>query len=177
MQLNKIMMAAVLAMGASSAAYAADAGHGKITFTGSIIDAACSVAPESEDQTIPLGQIAKSQLALSGNTGKSTPRNFEIKLENCDTTTAKQVVVTYTGTPSVYDPDSLGITGTASGASVVLTDGSGKKIQLGTATDPRPIQDGTNNLAFSAYVQGGGASATITEGEFQAVTDFTLAYP
>lgn len=175
MQLNKIMLAAVLAFGASSMAHA-DAGHGKITFTGSIIDAACSVAPESEDQTVPLGQIAKSQLALNGNTGKSTPRNFEIKLENCDTATANQVTVTYTGTPSSYDADSLGITGTASGASVVMTDGSGTKIKLGQATAPRPIQNGTNNLVFSAYVQGGGASATITEGEFQSVTDFTLAY-
>ena len=44
MKLNKIMMAAVIAFGASSFAQAADQGHGKVTFTGSIIDAPCSIA-------------------------------------------------------------------------------------------------------------------------------------
>lgn len=43
MKLNKIMLATVLAFGVSSLANAADQGHGKVTFTGSIIDAPCSL--------------------------------------------------------------------------------------------------------------------------------------
>lgn len=39
-------------------ANAADQGHGTVTFTGSIIDAPCSIAPESIDQTVNLGQIS-----------------------------------------------------------------------------------------------------------------------
>lgn len=36
MKLNKIMLATVLAFGVSSLANAADQGHGKVTFTGSM---------------------------------------------------------------------------------------------------------------------------------------------
>ena len=81
MKLNKIMLAAVMAFGVSTVANAAvkDQGHGKVTFSGSIIDAPCSIAPESLDQTVELGAI--SNVALKSG-GKSTPRNFQIKLED-----------------------------------------------------------------------------------------------
>ncbi len=173
MKLNKIMMAALLTFGAATAVQA-DQGSGRVTFNGTIIDAPCSVSPDSEDQTVALGQIARSQLE---NSGSSTPRNFEIRLENCDASTQNTVSATFTGSPSQYDADSLGVTGTGGGVSVVLTDGSGAKIVLGTPTAARPFQNGNTNLVFSAFVQGGGAAATITEGQFTAVTDFTLAYP
>lgn len=71
MKLNKLV--SVLALGLSMAAisnvYAVDdvanQGQGKITFTGSIIDAACSISPETSDQEVSLGQIAASQLATT----------------------------------------------------------------------------------------------------------------
>ncbi|WP_455817197.1 fimbrial protein [Pseudomonas cerasi] len=80
MNLNKTILAAFVALGSISMVHAADQGHGKITFTGSIIDAPCSISPESIDQTVELGQI--SNIALKDG-GKSTPKFFSIKLENC----------------------------------------------------------------------------------------------
>ncbi|EKS6888719.1 type 1 fimbrial protein [Enterobacter bugandensis] len=177
MKLNLIFLATTIAMGMSSSVYASGGG-GKISFSGSIIDAACSVAPESEDQAISLGQITSSQLGNGGtNDGKSKPRNFEIKLENCTTTTKNSVTTTFTGSPSAYDSDSLGVTGSGGGVSIVLTDGSGTKIALGKETAPTMLADGNNTLRFAAYVEGGGTSATITEGDFSAVAGFTLTYP
>lgn len=177
MKLNKIMMVAVVAFGMSSLAHAAvkDQGHGKVTFTGSIIDAPCSISPESIDQTISLGQISK--VALKDG-GQSTPRNFSIDLENCEVgeKDKNKVSVTFTGMESVAGNGLLGITGTAKGASVAITDGSGKVIELGKATKAQQLQNGNNTLNFAAYMQGDGASAAVTEGEFQAVADFTLAY-
>ncbi|EPL9180877.1 fimbrial protein [Serratia marcescens] len=176
MKLNKVMMATVLALGVSSTAFAADQGHGKVTFTGSIIDAPCSITPESIDQTVELGQISKVAL-LDG--GKSTPRNFSIDLENCVFTgddAKNKVTVTFTGMESAANNGLLGITGTASGASVAITEGSGQVIALGQPTKEQALQNGNNTLSFAAYLQGDGASATITEGDFQAVADFTLAY-
>jgi type 1 fimbria pilin len=171
MKLNKIMMAAVIALGVSSVAHAADQGHGKVTFTGSIIDAPCSIAPESGDQTVDLGQISKSSLL---NNGKSTPRNFTIALENCDATTPNAVSVTFTGAESVAGNGLLGITGTAAGAAVAITDGSGAVIELGKPSKPQNLQGGNNTLSFAAYMQG--ESDTIVEGAFQSIADFTLAY-
>lgn len=173
MNMTKTLLAAVIALGVTSAANAADQGHGKVTFTGSIIDAPCSIVPESLDQTVELGAI--SNVALK-DSGKSTPRNFEIKLENCEfgsPAEKNKVSVTFTGAASSNNADLLGITGTAQGAGVAITHGS-SVVKLGQATDVQTLQNGNNTLPFSAYVQGD--SATITEGDFQAVADFTLAY-
>lgn len=182
MKLNKNVLVAVAALGLASMASmanAADQGHGKVTFTGAIIDAPCSISPDSIDQTVSLGQV--SNVALK-NSGKSTPRNFFINLENCDFGTPaskNKVAVTFTGMESKADNGLLGITGTAKGASIAITDGTGEVIKLGKATKATKqqyLQNGNNTLSFAAYLQGDGASAAITEGDFQAVADFTLAY-
>ncbi len=179
MKLNKIMLAAVMALGVSSLAHAADQGHGKVTFSGSIIDAPCSIAPESLVQTVELGAI--SNVALK-NGGKSTPRNFQIKLENCELTTKNPgknntVALTFSGSASEADSKLLGITGTAKGAGIAITDGAGTNIELGKPSKARELQSGANTLSFAAYLQGSSAStAVIVPGEFQSVADFTLAY-
>ena len=59
MKLNKLAL--VLGLGltvAAGSAFAADQGHGTVKFVGSIIDAPCSIHPDSENQTVPLGQIS-----------------------------------------------------------------------------------------------------------------------
>ncbi|HDH0696921.1 TPA: type 1 fimbrial protein [Klebsiella aerogenes] len=176
MKMNKPLLAAAVILGMSSLAHAADQGHGKVTFTGSIIDAPCSIASESIDQTVELGQISNAALKDSG---QSTPKNFDIKLEDCSfgTPAAKnKVAVTFTGMESAAGNGLLGITGNAKGASVAITQADGQVIKLGTPTKEQALQDGNNTLSFAAYMQGDGASAVITEGDFQAVADFTLAY-
>jgi P pilus assembly protein, pilin FimA len=53
-------------------ANAADQGSGKVTFTGQIIDAPCSINPQDVEQEVKLGSIAIGALKSSG---KSTHRN------------------------------------------------------------------------------------------------------
>lgn len=168
---NKLVLASFVAMAMSSFAHAAstDQGHGTVTFTGSIIDAPCSIDPDSVDQVVPLGEIASASLQKGGT---STPRQFQIKLLNCSVETAKAVTTTFTGAEGAGGR--LGIDGTAKGASIALTDGKGDLIKLGQPTDPQTIQDGNNTLEFAAYLQGDGAS--IVPGEFHSISNFTLAY-
>ncbi|HIE1061110.1 TPA: fimbrial protein [Serratia marcescens] len=175
MKLNKTLLAVAMSFGIVSMAQAADQGHGKVTFTGSIIDAPCSISPESIDQTVDLGQISKVALV---DGGKSTPRNFSIDLEDCsfgNPASKNKVQVTFTGMESATNSGLLGITGTAKGAAIAITQGNGEVIKLGQPTKEQVLQDGKNTLTYAAYVQGEGADA-ITEGDFQAVADFTLAY-
>lgn len=162
------LAALVIALGTASTAYAVD--NGKVTFTGSIIDSPCSITADTVDQIVDLGQVSKVVLL---NDGKSTPRQFSIDLQDCTLTTADEVTVTMTGAQSAVHPNLLGITGSATGASIAITDGSGSVIELGTPSSPRLIQNGSNTLAFAAYLQGG---TTVTEGDFQSVVDFSLAY-
>ncbi|CAI0733967.1 fimbrial protein [Serratia quinivorans] len=189
MNMNKNLIAAVLAtlaMGSLvSTANAANQGSGSVTFTGSIIKAPCSIAPDSVDQTVDLGSVANKALEKGG---KSAPQNFNIKLQSCDISdlTDKTVTTTFTGTPSKANANNLGLTGTASGASIVLTQG-GTDIKLGEPTIATKVSDGENTLTFAAFLQGestisgSGASATtaysaIVPGDFKSVANFTLAY-
>ncbi|HFF8521777.1 TPA: fimbrial protein [Providencia rettgeri] len=177
MKLKSIAIASVMAMGLISTANAADQGHGKVTFYGSIIDAPCSIKAGDENQSINLGSI--SNVALKDG-GKSTPVPFSINLESCSfgSPAAKnKVTVTFAGAASSVNSDLLGITGTASGAGIAMTaQGSKSLIKLGEPTAEQTLVDGNNTLSFAAYVQGEGTGTDIVEGSFQAVTDFTLAY-
>lgn len=181
MKLNKIVLGVSLALGVSCFANAAndaykDQGHGTVSFTGSIIDAPCSIDPESIDQTVNLGQVSNVALAENGNTGTSTPQNFEIRLEKCNIEgTGKSVTAKFTGAEGGTD-GMLGITGTAKGASIAMTDGSGKLIDLGTSTEAQDLQNGRNTLLFAAYLQGDGSSSSIIPGDFKSVANFTLSY-
>ncbi|HGL4620246.1 TPA: fimbrial protein [Citrobacter koseri] len=153
----------------------ADEGHGRINFTGSVIDAPCSISPESIDQTVDLGQVSNAALKKDFNRGTSTPKNFEIKLENCMLSPGQETVTT-TFTGAEGKNGKLGITGNASGAGIVLTDGGNSILTLGEATTPQRLKDGSNTLLFSAYLQGDGILTDITAGDFSAVADFKLNY-
>lgn len=184
MKFNKIVTALIFASGmaAFGANAASDAGAGRVDFRGSIIDAACSIDPDSSVIDVNLGQIASKQ--LNGG-GSSTPVNFEINLKNCqlssddsgpETRAAKNTVtVTFGGSSANATNDLLGITGDASGAGVAMTDASGNRITLGQATPARALIEGDNTLGFSAFLVGlGGQEATT--GNFASTADFTLAY-
>ncbi|ATM76053.1 MULTISPECIES: fimbrial protein [Serratia] len=182
MKLNKTVLCVSLALGIASYAHAADPtpvkdqGHGTVTFTGSIIDAPCSIDPDTIDQTVKLGQISNVALAENGNKGTSTPKNFEIRLEKCNIgDKGKSVTATFTGAPGGTD-GLLGMTGSAKGASIAMVDGSGKIIKLNEAITAQALQNGNNTLLFSAYLQGDGASASIVPGDFKSTANFTLDY-
>ena len=159
-----------LLVGSMSVAQAAD---GTVTFLGSVHSGACSIKPDSVDQTIPLGAIAKHQLQAGG---KSEPRRLLIELEGCDLAglTDNTVTTTFTGAPSSVVPGALGTVGSAGNVGIMMTHGS-KPVELGVATTPQVIAAGDNTLEFGAYVQGA-ATDPIVPGSFSAVTNFTLAY-
>ncbi|WP_145544381.1 fimbrial protein [Yersinia massiliensis] len=176
MKLTKLAIAlgmSIAVMATAANAAPKDEGQGTVTFNGSIIDSPFSITPDTIDQTVNLGQISN---VILKDGGKSKPKNFQIKLENCDTATLKTVSTKFTSSHSTGNGDLLGITGTARGASIAITDGAGDVIKLGESGKAQTIQDGNNVLAFSAYLQGDGASSTIIPGEFQSIANFSLAY-
>lgn len=178
MKLNKIMLASVMAMGLSSFAHAADQGQGRVTFTGSIIDAPCSVSPDSENQEVSLGQIAKSVL---DNGGKSAAQKFAIKLTDCDFSSpgaTNKISATFSGVSANANNTLINISGQAIGAGVGIQTYQGEQVTLGQATNAVALLgSGDQELEFSAFLQGlNNATAPITEGDFSAVANFQLAY-
>lgn len=179
--MKKVILAVLISGAMSASALAAEAGSGSVTFTGSIIEAACSIAPNSVDQTVELGAVASSQLA---DNGKSAPQTFEIELQNCDMsfeteagTPVKTVSATFTGGISANDTTStqLAIVGSAAGAGVVITGSNGVPVKLdgSVSTAPVAIQNGKNILQYAAYLQG---NDTVVPGDFTALTNYTLSY-
>lgn len=179
MKLNRIALATLMAIGVATAANAADQGSGKVTFVGSIIDAPCSIAPESLDQTVQMGAISNVALA---DGGASAPVAFSIELTDCAVPTAgvkDTVTVTFTGTESTYPAGagSLGLLGSASGAFIELATADSTRVELNTATAARQIADGANaTLSFTAKLKGAGTGIDVVPGSFQVPANFVLAY-
>jgi type 1 fimbria pilin len=150
-----------------------DQGHGTIKFVGAIIDAPCSIAPESVDQTVQMGEIANSLLKANG----ATPlRPFEIHLEACDITTALNATITFDGIPSDSTKSSLALNGGGSGGAIALVNKStGEDIVLGSPTKVANLVNGDNHLKFGAKVISVKDAAIIT-GEFDATSDFIMTY-
>lgn len=109
---NKIFLAmAAAGMMCATSAFAAtiptaDAGQGTITFSGSVIDAPCSIVPESQNIQVNLGQISVKSLAAADK--NSDPVPFTINLAQCSfddlgnnstagTTNYSKVAVEFTG--------------------------------------------------------------------------------
>lgn len=150
-------------------------GNGTVNFVGSIIDAPCSISPESADQTVDMGMIATNTLDAYG---ESAPQKFNIKLEGCALETAQSVDVTFNGIADNAAMDQLQLQGFAKGAAIEMrNEKSGEKIVLGTATNFDGLIDGTNTLNLSAKLVKTAADKNgIVPGDFTATTNFVLTY-
>ena len=178
MKMNKLASVFAIALGMSAmgvqAAEIEDQGRGTVTFYGSIIDAPCSISPESSNQEVYLGQVAAHSL---DNKGRSTPETFTINLENCalDEDKNNTISITFGGANLAADPELLGIAGSASGAGVAIASATGEQIELGKKTLVQNMIEGPNTLLFSAWLQGL-SSGDVVPGEFTSIADFTMQY-
>lgn len=150
-------------------------GSGDITFVGAIIDAPCSISPESSDQTVEMGQVSNATLA---NNGEGRMQDFTIKLEGCDFKTAASVDVTFTGMADGTAVDKLALNGTAKGAAIqMLNQQSGKAIELGKASNISGLAVGDNEIKFGAkLVKTASTKDDIIPGEYSAKTHFVMQY-
>ncbi|MGC1027642.1 fimbrial protein [Pantoea agglomerans] len=180
--MKKLQLAMVLGMAlASGSVFAAEQGHGTVNFKGEIIEAPCSITADTVEQTVDLGQVSSSALKAGG---KSSPKAFSIKLEDCDVTalTNKTVTATFTGKGASFDTSSslLALAGSAAGAGIAITDDNSSVIKLGTASTAYTFTDASTEaeLRYSAYLQGAAdnTATPIVAGEFTSVANYTLAY-
>ncbi|MDH6170653.1 type 1 fimbria pilin [Variovorax boronicumulans] len=172
----------------SQGAFAAD---GTINFTGEIVDAPCSISPNSQNLTVPLGKVSRTVFGSVTGTGasavstaivgkKSTPANFTIDLLGCGAT-AKGATVTFSGTADADNATTLRVANAgqvgvsaASGVAVELGDSAGTKIPLGSPSSDYVLGLGDNSLKFqAAYVA---TKTSVMSGPANAVAQFTVAY-
>ncbi|OTA20214.1 major mannose-resistant fimbrial protein [Xenorhabdus beddingii] len=178
MRLHK--MAAIVAMTMGMVTFTAQAEsttpamklgeEGTINFRGSVIESPCNISSDALYQTIDFGSISKSFL----DEGKTKPMNFSIQLEQCDTKTASQAHIMFSGQDA--DNNELIMIGNAKGIAVELADHNGK-ITLGQKKKVMNITAGKNTLNFVARAKkSAGYDKEVSVGDFNGTANFTVYY-
>ncbi|AVS12264.1 fimbrial protein [Salmonella enterica subsp. enterica serovar Senftenberg] len=191
---NKIILAmAAAGMMYGASVFAADTtptagpfGSGKITFTGTITNSPCDIAPGDDAITVPFGQISYRKLNTANATTDSKP--FTIHLQNCafdpntpDTAGSagkmSKVTVSFSGAANT-SKKAYTTSGIAQHVGVQLL-----KSDNATIIDPntpmpdgdaQQLQAGNNELNFFARLIA--LDNGVTPGDFNASVTYTLKY-
>ncbi|EMB5319316.1 fimbrial protein [Salmonella enterica] len=181
------MMYGASVFAAGSTPTAGPFGSGKITFTGTVTNSPCDIAPGDDAITVPFGQISYRKLNAADATTDSKP--FTIHLQNCafdsnDTVITgsagkmSKVTVSFSGTG---DPTHHAYISTGSaqhvGVQLLKSDNSTIIEPNSTAsdtTDAQQLQAGNNELKFFARLIA--LTAGVTPGDVNASVTYTLKY-
>ena len=138
-----------------------DQGSGRIHFTGTVINAPCSIAPGDEDINVDMGQVANKVL----ETGNKYSQNvsYTIHLQDCNLAAQtagsveypamSKVAVSFAGTPDSSATELLANTGSAKGAGIRLIDANGDLLKVGDTSKDINLVTGNNELVFAARVE------------------------
>ncbi|EAW0074238.1 fimbrial protein [Salmonella enterica] len=193
---NKILLAmAAAGMMCSASAFAVDTtpttgpfGSGKVTFTGTITNSPCDIAPGDDAITVQFGQISYRHLKNADDHSDSKP--FTIHLQNCafdpndstvtDTSSAgkmSKVTVSFSGSGDTAHNAYIS-TGSAQHVGVQLLKSDNSTIIKPNTpmqdADAQQLQTGNNELNFFARVVA--LAAGVTPGDVNASVTYTLKY-
>ena len=181
---NTLLALAIMAAASGYALADVDGGGGKITFTGTIINAPCSIQADDIDKQVVLGEVPASYINTNGH---SDAVDSSLHLVNCDLQNSDngneakvtKVDVTFSS-DSVTSEDANLLSNTyASGATNVgvrLLDANSANITLNTAQTITLVPDATSQiLPFKAYMEKVGTN-TVGVGNVLATANYTLTY-
>lgn len=169
-----ITLKAALALALGVTAQGVLAKDGTVNFSGSIIDAPCSIMGGDANQTVDLGQISNSVLAAGGVGTRSPLVDFTIKLTGCGVV-AKTARVTFAATADPANATLLAVTGGAAGVGIQISTGGGRQVvSPGAASQNFQLRQGDNELQFqAAYVS---TNTQVRPGAANAMAQFTVSY-
>lgn len=180
----KTAVAAAMVMGVVVSASAFAAGNnGTARFYGTIEDSPCSIVPDDHKLEVDLGNIGAEVLK---NNGTTTPKDFQIRLQDCVFDTQTTMETTFTGNVSTGNENYYTIFNTDTGAafnnvSLAIGDKQGTSYKSGVGIEQPIVNDSVTNkgkpkqtLNFKAWLVG--ASGTPDLGGFEANTTFQITY-
>ncbi|AXC67104.1 fimbrial protein [Salmonella enterica] len=162
-------------------------GSGKITFTGTITNSPCDIAPGDDAIAVQLGQISYRHMKAADETSDSKP--FTIHLQNCafdpdDAATNKnpigkmsKVTVFFSGNADSANKGYVN-TGNAQNVAVQLLKSDNHTVIAPNTPmadgDAQQLQTGNNELSFFARVIA--LTADVTPGTIESSVTYTLKY-
>ncbi|CAM6466051.1 fimbrial protein [Enterobacter intestinihominis] len=181
---KKLLLAAAMAGIVSGSAFAEDQGSGKIKFKGVVIDAPCSIAPDSVDKEVDLGEVTT---AVINANKKSTPVPVDINLENCQLddpadetdTPITKVDVTFTSAATDATDTSLmsnTFANSAQNVGVRLLDNAESNITLGQQQELDLLAGSTTQTLHFKAVMEVPTGKTATAGQVEATANYVLMY-
>ncbi len=151
---------------------------GTVHFKGEIVNAACAIDPGSLDQTVVLGQVRSAKFSAAGDTSDDVA--FNIQLNDCDTTVAKNAAVSFSGvsvsgknTVLALDSDPSGSAGNV-GIEIIDHTGTPLTVDGSTFGAKSVLSDGTNVIPFHAHYIS--TDADVTPGTANASATFKVQY-
>lgn len=138
-----------------------DQGSGRIHFTGTVINAPCSVAPGDADINVDMGQVANKVLETGNKFSQNV--NYTIHLQDCNLAAQtagtveypamSKVAVSFGGTADSSVAELVANTGSAKGAAIRLIDANGDLLKIGDTSKDINLVTGNNELVFAARVE------------------------
>ncbi|MGM1299638.1 fimbrial protein [Enterobacter hormaechei] len=176
---KKLLLAAAMAAIVSGSAFADDQGSGKIKFKGVVIDAPCSIAPDSVDKEVDLGEVTT---AVINANKKSTPVPVDINLENCqlddpaDETDTPITKVEVTFTSAATDATDTSLMSNTFANGVRLLDNAEGNITLGQPNVLDLLAGSTTQTLHFKAVMEVPTGKTATAGQVEATANYVLMY-
>ncbi|RZM95041.1 MULTISPECIES: fimbrial protein [unclassified Escherichia] len=182
----KAAVATAMLMGAlTSASVVAAGNNGTVRFFGIIEDSPCSIVPDDHKLEVDMGSIGTGSLT-GGKT--TTPKDFQIRLQDCNFNTETTMTTTFTGNPYSGNPNNYSLSNLDNGTevpnvSLVIGDQRGKGYDLGKGIDQAIAMDSSTGkgkqkqtLKFKAWLVGETAAVTPTPAPFETLTTFQITY-
>lgn len=148
---------------------AAENGYGKITLSGVVVDAPCSLAPGAGSIEVNFGDISSAALQ---NGHPSPVREFYLALARCHTLQKNQVRVIFQATSYADGLFSVGEGNTTVG--IELRDRNGQPVRNNQPVAWQRLNEGDNQLHFTTVLKA--RSPVVSTGRFQAQVLFTVEY-
>ncbi|BEM51229.1 exotoxin (plasmid) [Serratia marcescens] len=145
---------------------------------GALVAEPCVIPPGDDDIQVEFGSIVDKYLYQNTRTPGQA---FEVRLAECDLSLSNTVTVTFLGTESLALPGLLALDGgsVADGVAIGLETQDADPLPINQKSQAYPLSAGGNVIALKAYVKGEPAALanrTITLGEFNAISTFSLEY-
>lgn len=149
---------------------------GALRLRGALVAPACTVATESRNLTVDMGQIRSNQFHGAGSDALPVP--FFIRLTDCTTVASQNVGITFWGQSNAVNPHILRITphiNAAQGVGIALFTAKGESVYPNTTLPAvHTLHDGDNRLQFIAKYRA--TQPEVTGGIAEATAWFSLTY-
>lgn len=149
---------------------------GTVNVSGTIQDNTCIVAPSSQAQTVPLGDISAKQFATQGS--GSQPVAFVIDLQQCGAA-ATGVDFTFSGTADSDDKTLLAVdsgSDAAQGIGIELQNADHTRLPLNQASARYALDPTLTDNKFTFYARYIATANSVTSGTAKATATFTLTW-